>query len=107
MGMSPNHPESQVQEAQHSGCETAHARGGWPGCGWLSTALVVALGTVVGLFLVWRGGEWALRELVFENHSFAVRTIQSKEKVIRAEEILRWSGVRREGRICWGWIWRG
>jgi hypothetical protein len=57
---------------------------------------VVALGTVVGLFLFWRGGEWALRELVFENHSFALRTIQIEgEGMIPREEILRWSGLRR------------
>ncbi len=57
---------------------------------------VVALGTVVGLFLFWRGGEWALRELVFENQSFAVRTVQVEgEGSIPREDILRWSGVRR------------
>lgn len=58
-------------------------------------AMVVALGTVIGLFLIWRGGEWALRELVFENHSFAVRDVQIEaEGVIPRAEILRWSGVR-------------
>ena len=39
-------------------------------------AFLVALGTILGLFLVWRGGEWALREMVFENHSFALQKIQ-------------------------------
>jgi hypothetical protein len=58
-------------------------------------AMVVALGTVVGLFLVWRGGEWALRELVFENQTFAVRSVQIEgEGVIPRAEILRWSGLR-------------
>jgi hypothetical protein len=59
-------------------------------------AMVVALGTLVGLFLVWRGGEWALRELVFENQSFAVRRVQIEgEMMIPQAEILRWSGVRK------------
>lgn len=58
-------------------------------------ALLVAVSTVAGLFLVWRGGEWALRELVFENHSFAVRAIHIEgEHFIPRGEILRWSGVR-------------
>jgi hypothetical protein len=58
-------------------------------------AMLVALGTVVGLFLVWRGGEWALREMVFENHSFALRTVQIEgEEFIPRLEIMRWSGVR-------------
>ena len=58
-------------------------------------AMLVALGTVVGLFLVWRGGEWALRELVFENQTFAVRSVLIEgEGVIPRAEILRWSGLR-------------
>jgi hypothetical protein len=58
-------------------------------------ALVVAVGTVAGLFLFWRGGEWALQQLVFENRSFAVRNVQiESEGLIPRVEILRWSGVR-------------
>jgi hypothetical protein len=58
-------------------------------------AMVVAVGTVAGLFLFWRAGEWALRQLVFENRSFAVRTVQIESAgLIPRVEILRWSGVR-------------
>ncbi len=57
-------------------------------------ATVVALGTVVGLLVIWRGGEWVLRELVFENRAFAVRTVEIEgEGAIPRAEILRWSGV--------------
>ncbi len=58
-------------------------------------ALLVALGTVLGLFLVWRGGEWALREMVFENHSFALQKVQVEGgEFVPPSEIMRWSGVR-------------
>jgi hypothetical protein len=61
----------------------------------LGTALVVAVGTVAGLYGLWRGGEWALDRLVFRNDSFAVRKIQvQSDGTIPAGEILRWSGVK-------------
>lgn len=61
----------------------------------VTTALAVAVGMLLGLYGLWMGGEWALDRLVFQNESFAVRSIQvHTDGVIPPEEILRWSGVR-------------
>jgi hypothetical protein len=61
----------------------------------VTTALGVAVGMLVGLYGLWKGGEWALDRLVFQNESFAVRSIQvHTDGVIPPEEIVRWSGVR-------------
>jgi hypothetical protein len=66
----------------------------------LATALAVAVGTVAGLYGVWRGGELALDRLVFQNESFAVRRIQvQNEGVIPPEEIVRWSGVKERDNL--------
>src|SRR5437867_13011488 len=40
-----------------------------------TTALGVSLGTVTTLFLLWRGGGWALDQFVFKNDAFAVRDL--------------------------------
>jgi hypothetical protein len=61
----------------------------------VATALAVAVGTVAGLYGLWRGGELALERLVFQNESFQVRRIQvQNEGVIAAAEIVRWSGIK-------------
>ncbi len=52
-------------------------------------------GTVLGLFVLWRLGEWALNELVYDNKSFAIQLIEVQtDGVIAPEQLQRWSGVR-------------
>jgi hypothetical protein len=70
-------------------------------------ALLVALGTVLGLFLVWRGGEWALREMVFENHSFALRKVQIEGVEFVPRPRSCGGAACARGRICLGWTWPG
>jgi hypothetical protein len=40
---------------------------------WSAIALGVSFGTVFGLYLAWRTGEWALNKLLYENSTFAIQ----------------------------------
>jgi len=52
------------------------------------------LGTVLGLFLLWRTGEWALNRLVYENRAFAIQQLDiQSDGVISIEQLRRWAGV--------------
>jgi cell division septal protein FtsQ len=58
-------------------------------------ALGVVFGTVFGLYLLWRTGEWALDKFVYENSEFAIQNIQVQtDGVIAPEQLRRWSGVK-------------
>ncbi len=60
-----------------------------------ATALSVALGTVVGLFLLWRAGEWVLDRCVFGNPAFAIRELDIQtDGVLSRDTLRRWSGVK-------------
>jgi cell division protein FtsQ len=61
----------------------------------VSLALVVTFGTVFGLYLFWRAGEWALNHFIYENPEFAIRHIDVQtDGVISTEQLRRWSGVK-------------
>jgi cell division septal protein FtsQ len=52
-------------------------------------------GTVFGLYVVWRTGEWALDQLVYENPAFAIRIIDVQtDGVVAADQLRRWAGVK-------------
>lgn len=58
-------------------------------------AATVFFGTVFGLFLMWRTGEWALDRFVYENSAFAIQNIEVQtDGVIPPDELRRWSNVR-------------
>src|SRR5450432_280558 len=58
-------------------------------------ALGVTFGTVFGLYLLWRTGEWALDKFVYENSTFAIQSIEVQtDGVIAPEQLRRWSGVK-------------
>ena len=60
-----------------------------------SIALGVTLGTVFGLYLFWRAGEWALDKFVYENSTFAIQNIEVQtDGVIAPEQLRRWTNVR-------------
>lgn len=60
-----------------------------------SIALGVTLGTVFGLYLFWRAGEWALDKFVYENSTFAIQNIEVQtDGVIAPEELRRWTNVK-------------
>jgi len=55
----------------------------------------VLFGTVFGLYLLWRTGEWALDKFVYENSEFAVQHVEVKtDGVIAPDQLRRWSGVK-------------
>lgn len=61
-------------------------------------ALVAAsmlFGTVFGLYLLWRTGEWTLDRFVYENSEFAIQSIQVQtDGVITPEQLRQWSNVK-------------
>jgi len=60
-----------------------------------AVALAVTFGTVFGLYLFWRAGEWALDKFVYENSEFAIRHIDVQtDGVIAPNQLRRWSGVK-------------
>jgi cell division protein FtsQ len=60
-----------------------------------SIALGVLFGTVFGLYLFWRAGEWALDKFVYENSTFAIQSIEVQtDGVIAPEQLRRWTNVR-------------
>jgi len=62
----------------------------------LSTALAVSIGTILGLYLLWRGGEWALDQFVFKNDTFAIRELDLQtDGGIPVEQLQKWAGVKK------------
>ena len=58
-------------------------------------AFAVLFGTVFGLYLFWRAGEWALDYFVYENPEFAIRHIDVQtDGVILPDQLRRWAGVK-------------
>ena len=48
-----------------------------------------------GVFVVWRGGEWLLREFIYENPAFAIHQIDAEtDGVIALEQLRSWAGVK-------------
>lgn len=60
-----------------------------------SIALGVTFGTVFGLYLLWRAGEWALDKFVYENSTFAISAIEVQtDGVIAPEQLRRLTNVK-------------
>ena len=55
----------------------------------------IVFGTVFGLYLLWRTGDWALNRLVYENSEFAIQRIDVRtDGVIAPDQLRRWSKVK-------------
>ena len=55
----------------------------------------ILFGTVFGLYLLWRTGEWALDKFVYENSEFAIQHVEVQtDGVIAPDQLRRWSGVK-------------
>jgi len=60
-------------------------------------AASLSLATVFALYLLWRGGEWAMTRFIYENKAFAVQEIDIQtDGVLSIEQLRRWAGVQRE-----------
>jgi len=54
----------------------------------------ILFGTVFGLYLLWRTGEWALDKFVYENAEFAIQRVDAQtDGVIKPDQLRNWSGV--------------
>lgn len=61
----------------------------------LVAALTVTVCTVIGLWAVWRAGQWTLDKLVYENNSFAIQQMDIQtDGIISPDQLRRWSGVK-------------
>jgi hypothetical protein len=55
----------------------------------------ILFGTVFGLYLLWRTGEWALDKFVYENSEFAIQHVEvMTDGVIAPDQLRRWSKVK-------------
>ena len=62
---------------------------------WGVLAFGVMLGTGFGLYVLWRAGDWALNQLVYQNPAFAIREVEVQtDGVIAAAQLRRWANVK-------------
>ncbi len=61
-------------------------------------AVGVTCGTVFGLYLLWRTGEWALDKFVYENATFAIQSVEVQTDGMIAPDQLRPLDGREAGR---------
>ena len=55
----------------------------------------VLFGTVFGLYLLWRTGEWVLDKFVYENSTFAIQSIEvQSDGVIAPDRLRNWTNVK-------------
>jgi cell division septal protein FtsQ len=60
-----------------------------------TAAFALIFGTVFGLYLFWRAGEWTLDKFIYENSEFAIQQIDVQtDGKIPEDQIRRWSGVK-------------
>lgn len=58
-------------------------------------ALGLLFGTAFGFYVLWRAGQWALNQLVYENRAFAIKQILVQtDGVISPDQLRRWAGVK-------------
>lgn len=60
----------------------------------------ILFGTVLGLYLLWRAGEWSLNRFVYQNKSFAIHDLDIQtDGVITIDQLRRWAGVKPEDNL--------
>src|SRR6516164_9564295 len=58
-------------------------------------ALAIVFATVLGVYLLWRGSEWALDRLVYDNKAFALETLDIQtDGIIAVDQLRRWARVK-------------
>lgn len=61
----------------------------------VAVALGVVFGTLFGIYVLWRTGEWALDQLVYENRSFAIQQIDMQtDGAVSPDQLRRWCDVK-------------
>jgi cell division septal protein FtsQ len=60
-----------------------------------TAAFALIFGTVFGLYLFWRAGEWTLNKFIYENSTFAIQQVDVQtDGQIPTDLLRRWSRVR-------------
>jgi cell division septal protein FtsQ len=60
-----------------------------------AVTLGIVFATVFGVFITWRGGQWALDRLVYENQAFAITEVDVQtDGIIAVDQLRRWTAVR-------------
>ncbi|HEY0456187.1 MAG TPA: FtsQ-type POTRA domain-containing protein [Verrucomicrobiae bacterium] len=55
---------------------------------------------IIGVFVVWRGGEWLLSRFLYENPSFALHQIDAQtDGAIAPAQLRRWAGVKYDDNL--------
>ena len=58
-------------------------------------ALAVSFGTVFGLYILWRTGNWALNTVLYKNKAFAIQQVEVQtDGVISLDQLRRWASVK-------------
>ena len=61
----------------------------------IMVSLLVISGTFLGIYLLWRTGEFGLDTFVYTNPDFAIQQVQvHTDGIIAPEQLRRWSGVK-------------
>ncbi|HZF02198.1 MAG TPA: FtsQ-type POTRA domain-containing protein [Methylomirabilota bacterium] len=61
----------------------------------VTVACSILFGTLFGLYLLWRTGEWALNRFLYENSTFAIQNVEVQtDGVIAPEQLRQWSKVK-------------
>ncbi|HAM72766.1 MAG TPA: hypothetical protein DCM86_14080 [Verrucomicrobiales bacterium] len=67
---------------------------------WLGVAFGSAATAFLLITLCWKGGEWLLQKLLYQNSAFAVREIEVEtDGVIAPEQLRRWAGVNEDDNL--------
>ncbi len=60
-----------------------------------SGVIAVCLTLIIGGLAIWRGGEWCMDRLVYQNDAFAIKTVDVKTDGVLSPDVLRrWSQVK-------------
>lgn len=66
----------------------------------LGVGLTAVAAVVFALFVFWRGGDWVLRQLVYENSAFAIHHLDVQtDGAIALEQLRRWAGVKYDDNL--------
>ncbi|TSA40417.1 MAG: FtsQ-type POTRA domain-containing protein [Verrucomicrobiales bacterium] len=61
----------------------------------VALSLGSVIGLVIGVYACWRGGEWVLNRVAYENPAFAISSIEAQtDGVIVPDQLRRWANVR-------------
>ncbi len=61
----------------------------------VALSLGSVIGLVIGAYACWRGGEWVLNRVAYENPAFAINSIEAQtDGVIVPDQLRRWANVR-------------